>query len=134
MYQGACLCGAVEYEAGPPVEDGIHACHCSQCRRWSGHYWASLLVPRASFKVTQGEDRVVWFQSSPETQRGFCGSCGSVLFWRSDVVPEVKEIIAVSAASLKEPHDLKLTGHIFCASKGGYYEITDDLPQMETYE
>ena len=39
-----CLCGAVRVTIRGPLDD-IAACHCSQCRRWSGHVWAAVPVP-----------------------------------------------------------------------------------------
>ena len=38
-FQGGCLCGAVRYRVEGSLRD-IHACHCSQCRRVTGHYGA----------------------------------------------------------------------------------------------
>ena len=31
---GQCLCGAVTFTAD--VGDGVLACHCTQCQRWTG--------------------------------------------------------------------------------------------------
>ena len=39
----------------------------------------------------------------------------------------------VTAASLDEPTEIRLTNHIFTGEKGDYYEITDDLPQFIDY-
>ena len=40
-----CLCGAVRVTIRGDLDD-IAACHCSQCRRWSGHVWAAALADR----------------------------------------------------------------------------------------
>ena len=40
---GGCLCGAVRFTAEAD-DDGIVACHCTMCRRWSGHVWAAAGV------------------------------------------------------------------------------------------
>src|SRR5262245_61771791 len=68
MHTGSCLCGAVKFsiegELKPP-----DACHCSQCRKVSGHYWASTDVPRSALKV-EGEFNVAWYRSSDNVQRG----------------------------------------------------------------
>ena len=125
MYKGACLCGGVGYEIAGPLAP-ITACHCSQCRQWSGHLWASAKAAREHFRLVKGEDRVRWYPSSSFAERGFCTTCGSTLFWPMD-----EPFISVSAGTLAEPHDLTLARHIFCASKGAYYEIADDLPQYE---
>ena len=42
MHKGSCLCGAVRFEVEgelPPPD----ACHCAQCRKHSGHFFATGL-------------------------------------------------------------------------------------------
>ena len=123
MHKGACLCGAitVEVEGELPPPD---ACHCSQCRRQSGHYWASTDVPRAAVTI-RGEDHITWYQSSPKVRRGFCATCGSVLFWD----PPGRDRIAIAMGAFDKPTGARLEKHIFTADKGDYYEIADGLPQ-----
>jgi hypothetical protein len=125
MHKGSCLCGAVRFEvAGElPAPD---ACHCSQCRKTSGHFWASTDVPRAAVTI-HGENNVRWFQSSEKVRRGFCGTCGSALFW--DPIHHGK--IAIAMGAFDAPTGTMLGKHIFTADKGDYYEIADGLPQNE---
>lgn len=129
---GQCLCGAVAFHSSAAPEEA-DACHCSQCRRWSGHYWASVNVPLTSFRVTKGEDRIGWHRSSAEVRRGFCRDCGSALFWQPDRHPDHSHIIAISAGSLAPPTGVRLKKHIFVAGKGDYYDIADGLPQKAAY-
>lgn len=123
MHRGSCLCGAVRFEvAGDlPAPD---ACHCSQCRKTSGHVWASTDVPKADVTI-HGQDSVRWFQSSEKVRRGFCATCGSALFW--DPVHHGK--IAIAMGAFDAPTDTHLGKHIFVADKGDYYDIADGLPQ-----
>lgn len=118
---GGCLCGAVRYTA-QAAQDGIVVCHCSQCRRWSGHLWAGINV--TELEIT-GEPSLRWFRSSDWGERGFCATCGSSLFWRA-VESGASE---VSAGSLASPTGLRVTLHSEVASKGDYYEIADGVPQ-----
>ena len=61
---GRCMCGAVSFRIdGEPGESD--ACHCEQCRRQSGHYFASVNVPRAALQVT-GAERITWYRMLPE--------------------------------------------------------------------
>ncbi|WP_373355031.1 GFA family protein [Pseudoroseicyclus sp. CXY001] len=123
--KGACLCGAVGFEVAPEVAAGITAaaaCHCGQCRKQSGHVWASFNAPREALTIT-GSPR--WYQSSAHARRGFCPGCGAFLFWEEAGNPE----ISVSAGALEAPTGLTLTRHIFTADKGDYYEIDDGVPQ-----
>ncbi|NND17434.1 MAG: GFA family protein [Silicimonas sp.] len=119
--KGTCLCGAVEFRvSGQP--EGTAVCHCSMCRKQSGHVWASAHVPDADLTVS-GEVR--WYHSSNFARRGFCPTCGSFLFWKDDRDPHV----SFSLGALEEPTQLTLSRHIFTKDKGDYYEITDGLPQ-----
>lgn len=123
MPNGSCLCGAVSFEVAgalPPPD----ACHCSQCRRQSGHYWASTDVPRDAVTI-RGAEHLSWFRSSGRVRRGFCSICGSVLFWD----PIERDVIAVAMGAFDPPTGTRLAKHIFTADKGDYYEITDGLPQ-----
>jgi hypothetical protein len=100
------------------------ACHCSQCRKQSGHYWASTDLPRTSVTI-RGEDKLTWFRSSKRVRRGFCSVCGSALFWD----PIYKDTIAIAMGAFDAPTDTRLALHIFVADKGDYYDIADGLPQ-----
>jgi hypothetical protein len=123
MPKGSCLCGAVRFEVEGELAEP-DACHCSQCRRWSGHFWASTNVPREAFTL-HGEDKVAWYRSSERIRRGFCASCGSVLFWG----PPDWDKIAIAMGAFDLPTGTRLEKHIFVASKGDYYDIADGVPQ-----
>ena len=71
------------------------------------------------------QDGLAWYSASDKARRGFCETCGSMLFW--DPVDEDK--ISVSLGVLDNPTSAKLTKHIFTKDKGDYYEITDGLAQ-----
>ncbi|MEP2029344.1 MAG: GFA family protein [Paracoccaceae bacterium] len=123
MIKGSCLCGGVQFQASETSRDPA-ACHCSQCRKQSGHYWASANVPMSAFTST-GEVR--WFNASTTAKRGFCPTCGSFLFWKAHDEDE----IGVALGVLDGPTGLKLERHIFTADKGDYYDIADQVPQEE---
>lgn len=116
---GGCLCGAVRYRVTGPLRPVV-ACHCQQCRKTSGHHVAATSALREDLVV---EGQVTWYQSSPLARRGFCGTCGSNLFWDG---PGVN--ISIFAGTLDGPTGLRLAGHIFCADKGDYYSVDDGLP------
>lgn len=125
MHKGSCLCGAVTFEVGmalPPPD----ACHCTQCRKQSGHYFASCDVPRDALTI-QGSDRLTWYQSSEKVRRGFCATCGSSLFWD----PVHRDWIGVAMGAFDAPTHTRLAIHIHVASKGDYYDIADGLPQSD---
>ncbi|MBF6603086.1 MAG: GFA family protein [Sphingorhabdus sp.] len=122
-HKGSCLCGAVKIKVEGDLSDA-DACHCSQCRKQTGHYLVSTNVPKSALLV-EGEDNVRWYPSSDHARRGFCGTCGSTLFWD----PFRKDGIAIAMGLFDGQTGAKLTHHIFTADKGDYYEITDGLPQ-----
>ena len=122
MTRGSCLCGAVTYRVTGDMRPVV-ACHCAQCRKTSGHYVAATSTPRDAVDIT-GE--VSWYQSSPTARRGFCGTCGSSLFWDGP-----GENLSIHAGTLDGPTGLALKGHIFTADKGDYYDIHDPLPQFD---
>ncbi len=123
VLRGGCLCGAVRFEIRGAARPVV-ACHCGQCRKWSGHYLAATAVRPENFLLLK-EEALRWYDSSPEAKRGFCGICGSSLFWR----PAAKNYFAVLAGALDGKTGLRLAAHIFTADKGDYYEIADGLPQ-----
>ncbi len=123
MPKGTCLCGAISFEINAPLKQP-DACHCAQCRKQSGHYWASTNVASADFTL-RGAENLTWYQASDKVRRGFCKTCGSFLFWD----PLEHETIAVAMGAIDPPTGTKLEKHIFTAGKGDYYDIADGLPQ-----
>ncbi|MFP2924172.1 GFA family protein [Pyxidicoccus sp. 3LG] len=125
MHKGSCLCGAVRFEVAAPLRPP-DACHCSMCRKLSGHFWASTDVDRAAFTL-HGADKVTWFRSSEKVRRGFCSTCGAALFWD----PIHKDKISIAMGAFETPTDTKLAMHIFVANKGDYYELGDGVTQHQ---
>ena len=125
MHTGSCLCGNVRFVVNANLEAPV-ACHCIQCRKQSGHYFASTNVLRTSLELT-GEENVAWYQSSAKVRRGFCAKCGSWLFWD----PPARDWISVAMGAFDAPTSTQLAMHIFVAEKGDYYEIGDGLPQNQ---
>ena len=125
MHKGSCLCGAVSFvvegELNPP-----DACHCTICRKHSGHYYAGTEVKRDDLTIT-GAENITWYQSSAKVRRGFCTTCGSSLFFD----PPHRDWISVAMGAFDKPTNTKLAIHIFVADKGDYYDIADGLPQNQ---
>ena len=123
MLNGSCLCGAVTFSAGGAARDPA-ACHCTMCRKQSGHHWASVQVMDDQLTIS-GDVR--WYAASPIAKRGFCPTCGSFLFWKGDVDLDT----GIALGALDGPTGLHLSRHIFVAEKGDYYTIADSVPQEE---
>lgn len=124
IHKGSCLCGEVTFKVVGNLPQPT-ACHCSNCRKHSGHFEASTDVPRSAVTI-HGSEKVSWYQSSEKVRRGFCSTCGSSLFWD----PIFKDWTAiVNLPRFDGSTYTKLSKHIFVADKGDYYEIADGLPQ-----
>ncbi|WP_136653234.1 GFA family protein [Paracoccus aeridis] len=123
---GGCLCGAVRFTAEAD-DDGIVACHCTMCRRWSGHVWAAAGV--TALRI-EDERALRWYRSSGIGERGFCAECGSSLFWRGVRDGHaVEDDVEVSGGALDAPTGLRLSCHARVDFKGDYYAIADGVPQ-----
>jgi hypothetical protein len=123
MNHGSCLCGAVRFTVSCALR-APDACHCIQCRKFSGHYWVSTDVPRAALSIS-GSGHIRWYRSSAEVRRGSCAVCGSPLFFD----PPARDWIGVSMGAFDGASGTHTELHVFVAEKGDYYEIGDGLPQ-----
>jgi hypothetical protein len=120
----------VSFEVQGVLERQPEACHCSQCRKQTSHVFVAVNVRRKDLTL-HGDDKVTWYRSSEQVRRGFCSVCGSALFWNPDI--EGYEYIGIAMGALEPPTGVRLAKHTFVADKGDYYDITDGLPQSQTY-
>jgi hypothetical protein len=121
--RGRCLCGGVRFEVHGPLRPIIY-CHCTMCRRASGHFDAATACASEDLRLLSAQP-LRWYQSSAVARRGFCGTCGSQLFWERLESGRT----SIWAGTLDLPTGLKASEHIYVGDKGDYYEITDGLPQ-----
>ena len=126
-HTGGCLCGGVRYRIRGALR-GVIACHCTQCRKTSGHHVAMTNVRSVNLSLTSS-DTLSWYRSSEAAERGFCRVCGGNLFWRLTG----SDAISITAGTLDTPTNLTLTEHIFVADKSDYYQINDDLPKKNQW-
>ncbi len=122
---GRCLCGGVRYEVHGRLTE-VWACHCSQCRRTTGNFFASSNADRADLRLV-ADDTLTWYRSSDTAERGFCNRCGGNLFWRRSAPDD--RTISITAGSIDPPTRLKLVAHIFVADKSDFYDIADGVKQ-----
>lgn len=122
-HAGGCLCGAVRYEVAGPLRPVVF-CHCTQCRRSTGHFMAATAAWHRDFRLLAGEE-LRWYASSDSARRAFCGRCGSTLFWQANG----RDYLSIAAGTLDGATGLMSAWHIHVADKGDYYPLEDDLPQ-----
>lgn len=122
MVRGSCNCGAVAFTVEGPLR-AVTLCHCGQCRKWSGHYWAATSAPVSAITFSR-DDGLTWYRSSDHARRGHCATCGSSLFWS----PDGEDRYAIAAGSLEAPTGLSVAMNIYCDDKGDYYDLTPGIP------
>ena len=125
---GRCLCGAVRYEIQGPLRD-VELCHCGECRRWHGHVCA-MTAARSEHVRFVADGGLRWLDSAgsaAHARRGFCGQCGSSLFWDA---PD-RDTISIAAGTLDAPTGLRTTKQIYTADAGDYYELDPSLQRFE---
>lgn len=74
---GGCLCGKIRFTVTGPVDDP-HVCICAHCVKRSGapfQWWVGF--PMSGLEWTGEGGEPTWFDTYPETARGFCGGCGT---------------------------------------------------------
>ena len=122
---GGCICGAVRYQVNGTLRPVI-ACHCEQCRRFSGHFVAATATRKNYFQLLNASG-LKWYSYQSGLRQGFCQECGSSLFFED----EQTERISIAAGSLDESQGLKLAAQIFTAEAGDYYQLDATVPMSE---
>ena len=129
MIRGSCVCGGVRYEATGPLTL-VARCHCVQCRKSSGAEFATNgSVAKEHFRITQGQDLLAEYESSPGNFRTFCKRCGSPLFKRDTNRPHM---VRLRLGCLDEEISETPQFHVFVSEKPAWSEISDELPQHAT--
>ncbi len=127
--RGHCLCGKVSVEV---AEQSLHigACHCTMCRRWGGGPW--LAVDCGTAITFTGQEHINVYDSSMWAERGFCGRCGTHLFYRQ----KESEQHIMSAGLFDDNEGWELSHQIFIDEKAHWYDFaneTKDLTGAEVF-
>lgn len=120
--EGGCLCGGVRYVVHGPLRP-ITTCHCTMCRRQTGLYYAATECRRDDLELVTDET-LSWYASSSFARRGFCGRCGSALFWQL----QGADYISILAGSLDGETGLSIDRQIFTNYKGDFYDLIEGVP------
>ncbi len=137
-FEGACLCGSVKFSVQPPSLFCAH-CHCSYCQAAHGAAFVTWVgAAEERFQLDDPGDRLVWHQSSEQSRRGFCGQCGSTLFFASDLAPGE---IHIARALIKGEIDRAPEAHAFHDQRAHWVDLPDDLarydsngPELQNYK
>lgn len=126
IYSGSCLCGKVYFQVQAPSLWCAH-CHCSLCQRAHGAAfvtWVGAAVER--FVLSKGEDHLVWFDSTEDSQRGFCDTCGSTLFFRSERWPGEMHVVR---SNFSTEIDRQPEVHVFWDSHVAWLDNSETIPR-----
>ncbi|MCB2089057.1 MAG: GFA family protein [Sphingomonadaceae bacterium] len=112
---GRCLCGAVSYRLAAEPLMQVN-CHCSHCQRQSGSAFSTIIgVPETALEVTGAPSVYADTGESGKTvHREFCGTCGSPLFSRVEVMPGM---VFVKVGTLDDTSGFTPQSHIWTRSK-----------------
>jgi len=124
---GRCMCGAIRWShPGPAIRNLV--CHCRDCQRaTSAPFTAFIGLAPGALRWTGAPDH---YQSSPGTWRGFCRTCGSRLYFRSEKWPAE---IHLHAATLDDPELHRPDRHVCVASSPGWLHLADGLPRHDGF-
>jgi len=123
---GQCLCGAVRYRVAH-AEPGFGACHCRMCQRWSG---GPFFATSAVGVVFEGEGDLVRYPSSAWAERGFCGKCGTNIYYRALRSTSYEMCVG----TFDDAGQFVLTSEIFIDRKPDGYSFAGDHPRLTEAE
>lgn len=123
-HKGSCFCGAVELEiAGPPVVQAY--CHCEDCRAWSGTpVTSATLWPADAVQITKGEDQILTYSKTGETNRRSCKRCGGALMAE---IPAAGLVDVFGGVLRDFKHEA--TAHVHYAKR--VLDVRDGLPKFK---
>lgn len=113
---GKCLCESITYEITGEARDVIN-CHCSRCRRHTGHFMAATQAGEDDLQIHGAS--LTWYATA-DVEYGFCGNCGSTLFWRSTRAPGM---VSVAAGTLTPPTGLQTVAAIYTDFASDYHDF-----------
>jgi hypothetical protein len=127
--RGSCLCGAVQFTALLPSKWVAH-CHCTRCQRAHGAAFVTWAGLRAdAVEVIDVESNLRWHIADEGGSRGFCGRCGSPMFFKSKRWPDE---LHVARALFLEPLDREPQAHVFFETHVPWVAFDDDLPKRSS--
>jgi hypothetical protein len=125
---GQCMCGAVKFTLRD-VKTEFGACHCEMCQRWAGSALLAITVPPETVTFDGGEN-VQTFQSSEWAERGWCGKCGSGMWYRVTSPGPYGGTYHMPIGLLDDASGMTLTSEIFVDVKSPAFSYAGDTKKM----
>lgn len=113
---GHCLCGSVRIAVNAH-EGAASACHCDNCRRWTGAAFWGFEAPADAVTVT---GKVANYRATSFSERGFCPVCGTHLWIRDDSGPyDLMPGLFDAARTMPLSHEVYADSAFACVSLAG---------------
>ena len=127
-FGGRCMCGAVTWTCSGQIMRNL-VCHCTDCQRATSAPFTAFLGVGPEQLTWSGE--VVHYESSPGTFRGFCPSCGTRLYFRSDRWPLE---VHVHAATMTSPDEYQPSAQVMTRSRVKWLDQIGLIPTHEGFQ
>ncbi|KAK4159976.1 Mss4-like protein [Cladorrhinum sp. PSN259] len=91
---GSCLCGKIayriEFPEDHPFKEKSGTCQCTQCRKsTSSLFFMYHQIPHSALTWTTSTNSLKNYYCTEGNARGFCGGCGTFLYWRRESGPRI---------------------------------------------
>src|SRR5688572_27128481 len=118
---GSCHCGAIEVQV-PDTAFGVVACHCGDCQKLHGNFFAMLAVDRGEVALADPDGQLRWYASSGKARRAFCARCGSRIAKDPDGSPRL--LLSIGLFERTTGH--RIVKNVFAESKPDWYALAAD--------
>jgi hypothetical protein len=133
-WTGGCLCGAIRYEASEaPIDAGV--CHCRMCQKSTGSAFMAIAgFNWSALRFTRGEPKR--YKSSAIMEKGFCPTCGSLLFdqYLERTTKSHPDMVWIQLGTLDHPEIVPVKWHSGVESQLPWANIDDGLPRIRCDE
>ncbi len=124
---GQCLCGAVRFTAPLPPLWVAH-CHCTRCQRAHGAAFVTWVgVDEVVATIADAQAQLRWFTQPQGSRRGFCGQCGSPMFFQAPAWPGE---LHIARALFNEALAQTPQVHACDDTRVDWVHLADDLPRQ----
>jgi hypothetical protein len=124
---GGCRCGAVRYSLALDALPATYACHCLECKAWTGSAFSQqALLPEDAITVT-GPIGLYEREGTGGriSRQRYCMVCHARIYNTNTVRPG---IAVVRAGTLDEADRLDVVAHIWTSRKQPWLVIPEGVP------
>ena len=127
LLTGHCMCGAVTWSYSGEITRNL-VCNCTDCQRATSAPLTAYVGMKPEQLTWAGE--IMHYESSTKIFRGFCPSCGTRLYYRSDRWPDVH----VHAATMTNPSEYQPSAQVMMRSRANWLDQLETLPAHEGFQ